>query len=79
VSWEHDGRVGSALIAGNQREGFAMLRDRGRKLIAFHASKLRPVYSASEPSSPNLEDFTIAEDDFVPQGVGLGDLKGPPN
>ena len=51
------------MIAGVQREGFAMLRDRVKKLIAFHADPPRLLMGFDDRPRA-LEDFTIPEDDF---------------
>jgi len=51
------------MIAGVRREGFAMLRDRVKKLIAFHADPPRLLMGFDDRPRA-LEDFTIPEDDF---------------
>ena len=51
------------MIAGVRRDGFAMLRDRVKKLIAFHADPPRLLMGFDDRPRA-LEDFTIPEDDF---------------
>jgi hypothetical protein len=63
VSWQSDGRHGIAIIAGVRREGFAILRDRVNKLIAFHADSPPSLLDLDERQRA-MEDFTIPEADF---------------
>lgn len=51
------------MIAGVRREGFAMLQDQAKRLIAFHADSPRLWVGVDEPQRAS-EDFTIPEDDF---------------
>jgi hypothetical protein len=63
MSWQMDGRHGGAKVGESQRQGFAMMRDQARHLIAFHllpneADGLTPA----EPAP--LDQFVISEGDF---------------
>jgi hypothetical protein len=63
VAWELDGRSGDIELAGKSLRGFAVLRDRSRRLIAFHA--------AAAPRDLNLwargtEQLVVPEDQFKP-------------
>jgi len=39
VVWELDGRRGTKTIGGEQRDGFALMRDPERGLLAFHGEE----------------------------------------
>jgi len=63
--WEIDGRTGTAAIGDERLPGFAFMRDRERRLIAFHAF-LRERLDPSSSGPPPIDQFTIEEDAFQP-------------
>jgi hypothetical protein len=63
VSWELDGRIGTAQIGDTQLKGFAMLHDRLRHLIAFHAFVEDGYGSLRPESAPKV---VISERAFEP-------------
>ena len=54
MSWELDGRIGTAQIGDMQLKGFAMLRDRLKHLVAFHAFVEDGYGSLRPDSTPKL-------------------------
>ena len=65
MAWELDGRRGTTMIGGEQRDGFALMRDPERGLLAFHAVPPGPFDpTASRP--PAAEQFVIDEKGFKP-------------
>jgi hypothetical protein len=65
MSWQMDGRHGDARQGDARRKGFALMRDQGRQLIAFHAlSEEGPARGPEEPSP--TDHFVINEVDFEP-------------
>lgn len=58
-----DGRNGAVTVGDSRREGFALMRDRGRHLIAFHVVPDEDC----EPAEPSpLDQFAMSEGDFEP-------------
>ena len=66
VPWEADGRRGSAVVVGERCDGFAMMRDRERRLIAFHSMPADFQIGASNIAPSGTSQFTIHESDFRP-------------
>jgi hypothetical protein len=66
MTWALDGRVGYTTVDGRQREGIAWMRNPDRHLIRFHAVPLRITFDPASELPPELEQFTILEDDFRP-------------
>ena len=62
MAWETDGRRGVATIGGDRREGFAMLRDAVKRLVAFQSF---PIGQFTVEDSAG-DQFTITEDQFEP-------------
>ena len=60
LSWELDGRNGTARLGDIQLRGFALLRDSERRLIAFHTSHDQHP----EMLGVAQKQFVIAECDF---------------
>jgi hypothetical protein len=54
VTWELDGRIGTARVGHTQLKGFAMLRDRLKHLIAFHAFVEEGYGSLRPDSTPKV-------------------------
>jgi len=54
VTWELDGRIGTAQIGNTQLKGFAMMRDRLKHLVAFHAFVEDGYGSLRPDSTPKL-------------------------
>ena len=68
MSWKMDGRHGAARFGDSRREGFALMRDQIRHLIAFHALPDEGYLPGGrEPSSP--DQFVISEGDFEPNAA----------
>ena len=67
MAWETDGRLGVATIGGDRREGFAMLRDAVKRLVAFQSFPARSV----TPQESAIGQFTITEDQFEPDNPNL--------
>jgi len=63
VTWELDGRIGTAQIGNTQLKGFAMLRDRLKHLVAFHAFVEDGYGSLRPDSTPKV---VISERAFEP-------------
>jgi len=63
VTWELDGRIGTAKIGNAQLKGFAMLRDRLKHLVAFHAFVEDGYGSLRPDSTPKV---VISERAFEP-------------
>jgi len=72
VSWELDGRIGTAQIGDTQLKGFAMLRDRLRHLIAFHAF-VEDGYGSLRPES--APKAVISERAFEPASNPGSDVR----
>jgi hypothetical protein len=66
MTWAFDGRFGHTTVDGRQREGIAWLRNPDRHLIRFHAVPQRITFDPASELPPELEQFTILEDDFRP-------------
>jgi hypothetical protein len=63
-----DGRRGGAKVGDSRREGFALMRDQGRHLIAFHV--LTDQGDGPAPPEPSPSDqFVISESDFEPNAA----------
>ena len=73
MSWELDGRIGTAQIGDAQLKGFAMLRDRLRHLIAFHAFVEDGYGSLRPESAPKV---VISERAFEPASDRGSDVGG---
>ena len=68
MSWKIDGRHGAAKVGESRREGFALMHDRARRLIAFQAVPDEAYLPAgSEPSE--LREILIDEVDFEPNAA----------
>ena len=63
MTWELDGRIGTAQVGDTHLKGFAMLRDRLKHLIAFHAFVEAGYGSLRPDSTPRL---VISERAFEP-------------
>ena len=63
MPWELDGRKGAARIGLTKQDGFALMRDRGRRLLVFHTFR-STIYDPSRPTLPTAEHFVIPEDAF---------------
>jgi hypothetical protein len=63
MPWELDGRNGTAQIGLTKQEGFALMRDRARRLLVFHAVR-ESIYDPASPTPPPAEEFVIAEEAF---------------
>lgn len=63
-----DGRNGAVTLGDSRREGFALMRDRGRHLIAFHVLPDQGYGPATAEASP-LRQFVISERDFEPDAA----------
>jgi hypothetical protein len=63
MPWELDGRNGTAKIGLTKQEGFALMRDRTRRLLVFHAVRNQTYDHLSSPPPP-AEEFVIAEEAF---------------
>ena len=63
MSWELDGRKGIAEIGNARLEGFALMRDPAKHLIAFHIDS-RNGMGPSDHGSSTTEQFLIDEDAF---------------
>ena len=61
MAWKMDGRIGRAKVGGIERHGFALLRDPGRKLIAFH-----PAANRNLQLEMLANEVVIDEDAFEP-------------
>ena len=73
MSWELDGRMGTAQIGNTQLKGFAMLHDRLRHLIALHAFVEDGYGSLRPESAPKV---VISEGAFDPTSDGGSDVGG---
>lgn len=68
MSWQMDGRTGAAKVGDSRREGFALMRDEGRQLIAFHVlPDDASTPGGSEPAP--LDQFVISDGDFEPNAA----------
>lgn len=65
MSWQMDGRIGAVTVGESRREGFALMRDKGRHLIAFHVLP-GEAYAPSGPEPSLLDQFVISDADFEP-------------
>jgi hypothetical protein len=73
MSWELDGRMGTAQIGDTRLKGFAMLRDRLRHLVAFHAFVEGGHGSLRPESAPKA---VISERAFEPVSNPASDVRG---
>jgi hypothetical protein len=65
VGWKIDGRKGRAIFGGSRREGFALMRDPDKRLIAFQPSDDDNFHR--DPSQPSTTDqLLIREEAFEP-------------
>ena len=64
MPWQTDGRTGVASIGATQREGFALLRDAEKGLVAFHARLDTEVFDPSNPRPRPESQFVIPEAAF---------------
>lgn len=69
MAWELDGRNGTARIGLTKQSGFALMRDRARRLLVFHTIR-NSIYDPSSATPPPAEHFVIPEDAFesAPRG-----------
>jgi hypothetical protein len=65
MGWEIDVRKGTATIGATRREGFALMRDREKRLIAFHANDRSDERAAFSPMR-EPDQFVVEEDAFFP-------------
>jgi hypothetical protein len=65
MPWEIDGRPGTAVVGESEMEGFALMRDRTRRLIAFHA-RVSQGFDPTNPAPKGAEEFVISEEAFRP-------------
>jgi hypothetical protein len=63
MPWEIDGRSGTAHIGFTKQAGFALMRDRVRRLLVFHAAR-NSIYDPSSSTPPPAEEFVIPEEAF---------------
>ena len=63
-----DGRNGVATVGESRREGFALMRDQGRHLVAFHV-RSNDTYASGGPEPSPLDQFVISEGDFEPDAA----------
>ena len=68
MSWQMDGRIGASTVGESRREGFALMRDDGRHLIAFHVLP-NDAYTPGGPEPSPLDQFVISDDDFEPSAA----------
>lgn len=68
MSWQMDGRNGAARLGDSRREGFALLRDQGRHLIAFEVVP-DEGYGPAVHEPRLLHQFVISEGDFEPDAA----------
>jgi hypothetical protein len=68
MSWQMDGRNGAARVGDSRREGFALMRDQGRHLIAFHVLP-DEGYGPAAPEQRPPPQFVISEGDFEPDAA----------
>jgi hypothetical protein len=66
MAWELYGAAGSVKIKGVVRSGIAVMRDRVRKQVAFHAIPLRSSFDPTSEKPPAMEHFIVSEGDFQP-------------
>ena len=69
MPWELDGRRGTAKIGLTKQSGFALMRDRARRLLVFHSVR-NQTYDASTRHAARVEDFVIAEEAFDSASTG---------
>ena len=50
------------MVGGQVRKGFAMMRDRVLKVVAFHAFE---EMGSTQPGAPTIERFVVSEDQFT--------------
>jgi hypothetical protein len=72
MSWETDGRRGKVKFDGTEMAGVALMRDRSKGVVAFHALGDEAV---ARPGMPG--QFVITEDDFQPDVPAGNDGKSP--
>jgi hypothetical protein len=60
-----DGRSGGAKVGDSRREGFALMRDQARHLIAFHVV-LQHGDGPASPEASLFDQFVISDADFEP-------------
>ena len=68
MSWVMDGRQGGAKVGESRREGFALMRNQARHLIAFHVL----VDESDGPAHREpalLDQYVISEGDFEPNAA----------
>ena len=68
MSWQIDGRIGAANVGDSRREGFALMRDQARRLIAFRVRSGEGCRLARSEPAP-LDQFVISEGDFEPDAA----------
>ena len=68
MSWQMDGRNGAARFGDSRRNGFALMRDQDRHLVAFHILP-DEGYRAAAPEPPPPHQFVISEGDFEPDAA----------
>ena len=73
VTWELDGRIGTAQIGDTQLKGFAMMRDRLKHLVAFHAFVEDGYGSLRPDSTPKL---VISDRAFEPASDPGSNVRG---
>ena len=65
MSWQLDGRHGAVMQGASRREGFALMRDQARQLIAFQTVPKDGDGTGDEEPARG-EYFVIGEGDFEP-------------
>jgi hypothetical protein len=73
VTWELDGRIGTAQVGNTQLQGFAMMRNRLKHLIGFHPFVEAGYGPLCPDSTPKL---VISERRFEPASNPLSNLRG---
>ena len=72
MTWELDGRIGTAQIGDTQLKGFAMMRDRLKHLVAFHAFVEDGYGSLRPDSTPKLVISDRAFEPASDRGSNVG-------
>lgn len=70
MSWQMDGRTGGTKVGDSRREGFALMRDQARHLIAFHVV-LDQGDGPAPPEASLFDQFVISESDFEPNAATI--------
>ena len=66
MPWEIDVRKGVAVIGSIKRQGFTLMCDREKRLLAFHACEELDFYADALSRERPTDQFVISEDAFEP-------------